>query len=53
MSNEAGFTAKIMSDRVANAIDKTLENFTPRNRYDIIKVEDKPSKLVEHKLTGY
>lgn len=53
MSEEAGFTAKIMSDRVASAIDKTLETFTPRSRYDIIKVEEKPSKLVEHKLTGY
>ena len=53
MSEEAGLTAKIMSDRIAEAIDETLESFVPRPRYDLIKVEDKPSKLIEHKLTGY
>lgn len=53
MSDEAGFTAKKMTERVIVAIDKTLENFKPRARYDLIKVEDLPSKLVEHKLTGY
>lgn len=53
MSDEAGFTAKKMTERVIVAIDKTLENFKPRTRYDLIKVEDLPSKLVEHKLTGY
>ena len=53
MSNEAGFTAIAMSKRVSEAIDKTIDNFIPRARYDLIKVENKPSKLVEHKLTGY
>jgi glycosyltransferase involved in cell wall biosynthesis len=53
MSDEAGFTAKAMSKRIDKAIERALDNFTPRPRYDIIKVEDTPSKLVEHKLTGY
>ena len=53
LSEEAGFTAKQMSDRIAEAIDETLENFVPRPRYDLLKVEERPSKLIEHKLTGY
>ena len=53
MSEEAGLTAKAMSKRIASAIDKTVDGFTPRPRYDIIKVEDRPSKLINHKLTGY
>lgn len=53
MSEEAGFTAKIMSERIGNAIDKTLKNFKPRSRFDLIKVDSLPSKLIKHKLTGY
>ena len=53
LSDEAGFTATKMSERIAEAIDETLENFVPRPRYDLIRVKDKPSKLIEHKLTGY
>ena len=53
LSEEAGFTAKQMSDRIAEAIDETLENFVPRPRYDLLKVEERPSKLIKHKLTGY
>lgn len=53
MSDEAGFTALTMSNRIADAIQSTIDNFTPRSRYDLIKVENSPKKLIEHKLTGY
>jgi glycosyltransferase involved in cell wall biosynthesis len=53
MSEEAGFTAKVMSDRIAEAIEETFETYVPRPRYDLIKVENQPSKLIKHKLTGY
>jgi len=53
MSDEAGLTAKKMTARVVSAIDRTIETFEPRARYDLIKVEEQPSQLIEHKLTGY
>ena len=53
MSDEAGLTALKMSNRIADAIQSTIDNFKPRSRYDLIKVENSPKKLIEHKLTGY
>ena len=53
MSDEAGLTALKMSNRIADTIQSTIDNFKPRSRYDLIKVENSPKKLIEHKLTGY
>lgn len=53
MSDEAGLTAKKMTARVISAIDRTIETFEPRARYDLIRVKEQPSQLIEHKLTGY
>ena len=53
ISKEAGFTGVTMSNRIIEAIDKTFDKFTPREQFDLIKVGDRPSVIVEHKLTGY
>lgn len=53
ISEEAGFTGVEMSNRIIKAIDSTIETFIPREDFDLIMVEDRPSVAVEHKLTGY
>jgi hypothetical protein len=53
MSDEAGFTGSKMSSSIIDAINETIEKFVPRTRFDLIKVGTRPSKYVEHKLTGY
>ena len=52
-SEEAGFTGKEMSKSIIKYIDKTIDNFVPRSKFDIVKADTRPSKYVEHKLTGY
>ena len=52
-SDEAGMTAKQMTNSIIEAIDETIENFKPRAKFELIKVEDLEKDLVPHKLTGY
>jgi len=52
-SEEAGFTATRMGNKVIDCIDKTLDTFKPRPQYDIIKVEDSKPDLIPHKLFDY
>ena len=53
MSNEAQMTAKTMTDNIVKCMKKGFDNFKPRSTYDIIKVENKKAKKIEHKLIGY
>ena len=53
MSDEAGFTAAKMSKTIQDIMDEGFETFTPRPAYEIFKAEDRPSKYIQHKLTGY
>lgn len=52
-SEEAGFTGEYMSNAIIKYVDETIDNFKPRSSFDFIKVEERPSKYVEHKLIGY
>lgn len=52
-SDEAGFTGKAMSNSIIEYVDEALEKFNPRSTFDLIKVEARPSKYVEHELIGY
>jgi len=52
-SEEAGLTSKLMGNRVIEAIDKTLEVFTPRPDYEVIKVQPLPPKYIKHRLVDY
>ena len=49
-SNESGMSARQMCKNVVQAMDETFEKFTPRSRFDLIKVTDRPKKYVKHKL---
>jgi len=53
MSEEAGFTAEIMANRVIEACDEGFNTFKPRPRYEIHKVEDRPRKYITHNLFDY
>jgi hypothetical protein len=53
MSDEAGFTGVQMSNKIIQQVDKTIEDFEPREQFDFVKVGPRPSKYIEHKLTGY
>jgi glycosyltransferase involved in cell wall biosynthesis len=52
-SEESGMSAKQMCTNISNVLDKTLESFVPRTKYDIIKIEDIKPNSVKHKLIGY
>ena len=49
-SDESGMSARMMCENVVESMDETFEKFTPRTRFDLIKVTDKPKKYVKHKL---
>ena len=49
-SEEANMSADKMSNNIIKAIDESLENFKPRPRFELIKVEDKKPDYIEHKL---
>ena len=51
--DEANMTADKMSNRVIEVLDKGFDKFIPRSNYDFYKIEDRPAKYIEHKLTGY
>lgn len=52
-SEEAQMSAVTMSKNISKSMEKAWDNFKPRPSFDLIKVGDRPSKYVEHKLSGY
>ena len=53
LSDEAGFTAKVMADRVGKTIEEGFKKFKPRPKFEIIKAGKIPSKYVKHKILNY
>ena len=49
-SEESGMSARMMGENVIKACDEAFENFKPRSRFDVIKVEERPKKYITHKL---
>ena len=49
-SDESGMSARKMCENVIDSMDETFEKFTPRSRFDLIKVTDRPKKYITHKL---
>ena len=49
-SDEAMMTAQAMGANIAQCMEEAFKNFTPRSKYDIIKVEQLPSKYVQHAM---
>ena len=48
LSEEAMMSARNMGRNIIKYINQTFEEFVPRSRYDIIKVQDLPKKYVKH-----
>jgi glycosyltransferase involved in cell wall biosynthesis len=52
-SDESGMSAQNMCKKVISTVEKTFDTFTPRTKYDILKVEEYKSESIKHKLIGY
>jgi len=52
-SDESGMSARMMCENVIKSIDQTFDNFVPRSKYDIVKIEDLKVDKVPHKIVGY
>ena len=50
LSDEAGFTSEKMAYRVIDNIDKLLNTWKPRKKYELINSNDQTSKVVPHNL---
>ena len=53
LSDEAQMSAVKMSGNVVRCMEEGFKNFKPRPKYEIHKAVPRPSKYIEHKLTGY
>ena len=40
LSDESGFTSKVMGQRFIKNIDTLLENWEPQSRFSVIKIDD-------------
>lgn len=51
-SEESGMSSRKMGSNIIEACDEAFEKFKPRSRFDVIKVEDRPSNYgyITHKL---
>lgn len=47
---EAGFTAKIMGERVIKSLDTLFETWKPREKYELILAGKQEKKVVNHEL---
>ena len=49
-SDESGMSARQMCENVIDAMNESFEKFTPRPRFDLHKITDRPKKRITHKL---
>lgn len=47
---EAGFTSKIMGERVIEGMDELFKTWTPRKNYEFLKDTDFEERVLKHKL---
>jgi glycosyltransferase involved in cell wall biosynthesis len=48
--NEAGFTGEAMGERAINAIDQLFNTWTPREKYELINVNDVKEDTIDHEF---
>ena len=53
MSDEAKMTAEGMVTNVMDSMDEAFDKFTPRDKFDLLKVDDLEPDYIQHKITGY
>ena len=49
-SDESGMSARQMCENVIDAMNESFEKFTPRGRFEVHKITDRPKKRITHKL---
>jgi glycosyltransferase involved in cell wall biosynthesis len=52
-SDESGMSARMMCNNVVESLEKTLDVFKPRNKFDLIKSTAKKPNLIPHTLYDY
>ena len=50
IGDEAGFTGKHQAERIMNAFNQLFETWKPREKYELINVNEYPKRVVKHKL---
>lgn len=50
-SDESGMSARRMCENVIDAMNESFDKFTPRGRFELHKITDRPKKYITHKLT--
>ncbi len=48
--NEGGFTSQIMGERFISALDTVINDFKPRERYEVLKDSDFKKRRLNHKI---
>ena len=48
--NEAGFTAEAMGEKAINAIDQLFNTWTPREKYELINVNEVKEDTIDHEF---
>jgi hypothetical protein len=51
LSPEAGFTAKVMGERIIEACDTLFHTWSPKPKCEIIKIEKTKPNYINHSLT--
>ena len=49
-SDESMMSARRMNENVIKYMDETINNFTPRKKFDFVKIDKLPVKRLQHKL---
>jgi hypothetical protein len=49
-SDESGMSARQMCENIIDSMEESFEKFTPRTRFDLHKITDRPKKRITHKL---
>ena len=50
ISDEAGFTGEAQGKRVIEALDELFETWKPREKYELINVNEYKGKRINHKI---
>ena len=50
LSEEAMMSARNMGRNIIKYVDQTFEQFVPRTKYDILKIQELPKKYVKHPM---
>lgn len=53
LSDESRMSSDKMAQNIIESCDTAFENFIPRSSFDFLKIENRPTKYIKHKLLNY